>query len=256
MADDVKITYEILFDLLRRERNREELQPLDKSFFSDVVNYMSEKQSLLSSDPSVVSADLEKARIQFQNIKKIIRELYDRREKKIVLLALNSVRTSSRLVDKSLFLPEELAFFNDLVAVCSKYRSEVLDRVLSQLEPFITDSSFANSGVVKPSSSSVSSSASSNSDHDSVSSDNFKVRFLKPVPKFVGANQRVFGPFSSGDEASLPEKIVSVLLKKGLVEVLNCVFFEFFFFYLFFFFCFSTIIFLKPSLFLLFYENS
>jgi DNA replication initiation complex subunit (GINS family) len=40
---DVKITYETLFDLLRREKNRNELQQLDPSFYLDVVSYLKEK---------------------------------------------------------------------------------------------------------------------------------------------------------------------------------------------------------------------
>ena len=45
-----------------------------------------------------------------------------------------------------------------------------------------------------------------------------KVKFLSAVPKFLGKNKDVFGPFKEGDEAELPSKIVSILVKKGKVE--------------------------------------
>ncbi len=271
---DVNITYETLFDLLRRERNREELQSLDDSFFSDVVDYMLQKQSLVPdiNDPSAISADVEKARIQFQNIKKILKELYDRREKKIVLLAVNSVRTSSGLVDRSVFLPEELAFFDELVTICSKYRGQVLQHVLSQVAPFgggiptpsptvasphvgpagveraddmqesvSRDDTSANTSPASHSdgadrsedrskrdaSSSVTSAPEQKSpevasrDASKKPSDGISVRFLKGVPRFAGANEQVFGPFKNGDEAVLPEKIATILIKKGRVEALN-----------------------------------
>src|SRR3989344_4083177 len=40
----VVITYETLFELLNRERERPELQKLEQSFFADVVDYLREKR--------------------------------------------------------------------------------------------------------------------------------------------------------------------------------------------------------------------
>ena len=45
---EVNITYETLFEILRREKNREELQKLDESFFNDVLNYVKEKKQQLN----------------------------------------------------------------------------------------------------------------------------------------------------------------------------------------------------------------
>ena len=38
MADEI-ITYEILYDLLRREKSNQELQVIEKSFFEKVIKY-------------------------------------------------------------------------------------------------------------------------------------------------------------------------------------------------------------------------
>ncbi len=105
------ITYEALFDILRKERNREELQKIQDNFYIDVLTYLAEKHALLeqlgSTEHYAATAEAEKARIQFQNVKKILKELYDRREKKLVMLAVNAVRTGTKTTDKSSFLPEE-----------------------------------------------------------------------------------------------------------------------------------------------------
>ena len=82
---DIRINYETLFDLLRREKNREELQPLDKDFYEQVLAYLKEKKDSLSKkdDELFASAEKEKLKIQFQNIRRIIKELYEKREKKV-----------------------------------------------------------------------------------------------------------------------------------------------------------------------------
>jgi len=39
----VRITYETLYELLRREKSNDELQKLDESFFRDVIEYLAER---------------------------------------------------------------------------------------------------------------------------------------------------------------------------------------------------------------------
>ena len=51
MSDkEINITYETLFDLLRREKGREELQDLGETFSQDVVSYLEEKRKILTED--------------------------------------------------------------------------------------------------------------------------------------------------------------------------------------------------------------
>ncbi|MBD3209541.1 DNA replication complex GINS family protein [Candidatus Woesearchaeota archaeon] len=195
---DIKITYETLFDLLRRERNREELQPLDQTFYQDVLAYLHEKRSLTLQDTH--TAAMEKARIQFQNIKKILKELYDRREKKLVLLALNTVRIGAEVTDKNALLKEEQRLFDDLIATFSQHRKEILDTVLTSTD--------APPPKQPPPA----------QEPASTSAEEVAVTFTKAVPRFAGADEHVFGPFKAGEQATLPEKIARVLIKKGRAE--------------------------------------
>ncbi|MBN1275377.1 hypothetical protein JXA12_03725 [Candidatus Woesearchaeota archaeon] len=233
---DIKITYETLFDLLRRERNREELQKLDPSFYADVLAYLAEKQALLERHGPQrvydVSADAEKARIQFHNIKRILRELYDRREKKLVLLALSKVRTGAHVTDAQSLLPEERSLLDELTVLFSKHRVEVLEHVLRRAAPaeelpLATEeqASGQETPLRHPSSEEspvprARSAAHDDSPEEAALAGGGKVRFVKAVPRFAGGEGDVFGPFSPGDEASLPEKIAEVLVRKGRAEQL------------------------------------
>ena len=47
-TEEVTITYETLFELFRREKERSELQKLDDSFFNNVLRYLKDKQAIIS----------------------------------------------------------------------------------------------------------------------------------------------------------------------------------------------------------------
>lgn len=216
---DIKITYESLFDLLRRERNREELQKLEETFYEDVITYLSEKQSLLKmvagADNYGVSADAEKTRIQFHNIKRILKELYDRREKKIVMLALNAVRTDAPPIDKTAFLPQEQLLYTDITTSCKQHRRSMLDTVLNQTMPVTTTPPEPKSvPATKPDATSTP----APKQEVTKKKDGTTITFTKAVPRFSGGEDQVFGPYNPGETATLPEHIARVLVRKGRAE--------------------------------------
>jgi len=44
------------------------------------------------------------------------------------------------------------------------------------------------------------------------------VRFIKPVPKFLGPELETYGPFEEQDIASLPSKVANILIRKERAE--------------------------------------
>ena len=81
---EIIITYETLFELLQREKERQDLQKLEPSFFNDVINYIKEKKKILDAkiDSNFAQEEKRKTERQLENIYKIVKELYERREKK------------------------------------------------------------------------------------------------------------------------------------------------------------------------------
>ena len=84
--DEVIISYETLFEILRREKSREELQSLDKNFYNLSISHISRiKQDLSTATQKGSTFDeAERLRLELVNVKKILKELYNRREKKII----------------------------------------------------------------------------------------------------------------------------------------------------------------------------
>ena len=113
---NVVITYETLFELLRLEKSREDLQKLDQTFYEDVAVYIVEKRELLKKEieSSSMGFGVEETRIELENVRKILKDLYDRRERKIVTLALNKSKTAMTIVNTSAMLAVEKGFFDSL----------------------------------------------------------------------------------------------------------------------------------------------
>ena len=220
MAQEVVITYETLFELLQREKDRSDLQRLEPTFFSDTLHYIKDKKKILEarSDSVFASEEKKKTERQLENIYKILKELYERREKKIISLALEKSRTESNLIDTSSLLREEKVIFDALTGLLDTYREAILYSVLNEKMPFMQQYE-GNALRQSPT-------------HSVEKTKEFKtalelkkptklVRFISPVPKFVGPELEEYGPFGEEDIANLPAEVADVLMNKGKVEEIN-----------------------------------
>jgi DNA replication initiation complex subunit (GINS family) len=208
IVSEISITYDLLFDILRIEKSREDLQRLDERFYKNVVEYLGSKESVIS-NPNTPNAERELTRIQLGNVKKLLTELYDRREKKIINLAIYKIKTSAGVINTEVLLEEERHLFNTLYSKLSRHRSVVLGNILEGKEPSI-EISEPEENKQRPKDAQVN----NLDDSDGIKS----VRFIKPVPRFLGPELEIYGPFEENDIASLPSKIANILLKKERAE--------------------------------------
>lgn len=194
-SKEVVFTYEALYELLRREKSREELQKIDPAFFVNVLNYLKDKQR--SYDDSLAKNDMfsqserEKVNIQFNNAKRLIRDLYDIRERKIIIMAVNHCRTKAHLLDTVNLLPEESALFNALCASLGFHRGNILQRLLDLRQPEI---------IQIP---------------ETQISKNKQIKFLESVEPFAGEELEMYGPFAKDESATLPCELADVLIAQG-----------------------------------------
>ena len=218
---EINITYETLFELLRREKNREELQKLDINFFVDVADYLKAKIELLKKpkDDIFAADERRKAELQLVNIQKILRELYERRERKIIDMALDNSKISSgidisEVVDTSNLLKEEKELFDNSLNLFNRFRKGILLNILDAKLPEIEKKREVEADMDEP--------KEFVEDKDSLDKDKEKdvklVRFLCAVPKFLGKDLEEYGPFEKEDTASLPKELADVLIKKERAE--------------------------------------
>jgi len=219
MATEINITYETLFELLRRERNRSELQELDDSFFNDVVNYLKEKNAIIEkTGANNLFSKNEKDRTlkQLENTKNILKDLYEKREKKIIEMALNKSRIQSN-IDTDNLLKEEKEIFDNLVGVFDTYRNSILLNVLNvKLPEKIIEKVVSNKELIKnETEESIEVKKEKSLD---VNQETKVVRFLHALPKFLGSELEVYGPFDQEDIANVPTRIADILILKKRAE--------------------------------------
>lgn len=200
---DTIITYDSIYEAFRKEKYESEIQKLQDTFYLDIINYLKEKQAILENQKSqktVFSNEPVKIERQIQNIKKILKDLYEKRENKIVQLALFFSRSDTK-VDISNLLSEEQEFFKTIHEVFKNYKEGILSNLLALKEPKIIQPKAIKTEFEEESK---------------------LVRFITPVPKFMGEDLNIYGPFNSDDIASLPPKAASLLIEnKRAQEIEN-----------------------------------
>jgi len=219
------ITYEGLFDTLRREKSRDELQAIDRDFYNRVRDFLAAKEDAArSSGPTTLAGT--RAQIEHQNVRKILREFYERRERKIVTMALHRLRTDSA-VDTSALLPEESGLFAALCADLETNRAAVLSnadipaaarREIVSDEPLEPQPRGRIISMRSPAPEGVEIDDGDTSSGDAVEAPFITVRFTSAIPKFAGPDGNVLGPFEAGDQASVPRRVAEILVRKGKAE--------------------------------------
>ena len=203
---EIKVTYETLFDLLRREKGRSELQELEKTFYEDVTDYLKEKNKTLDSG-GITRGEREKIKIQLKNIKKILRELYELREKKIINLATSKVRTNSNLIDTSKLLEEEKEFFKETCELFSKYKTKILETTLLEEKNPEEDKQQEIKEDVKE------------KEQTKTTEDEIvTINILHDLPRFLGIDKKIYGPYKKGDTTKIPQATAKLLLDKKRAE--------------------------------------
>ena len=120
-----------------------------------------------------------------------MKELYDRRERKVIEAALFYSRNPKKNLDlEQAMLSEEKDLFNRLTNNLKDSREKVLKRLLGDKK-------------------------------EDKKTRNVLIKFISPVPKFVGIDNFVYGPFEKEDISVLPEQISNILVNKKRAEKLD-----------------------------------
>lgn len=239
---NIKITLETLYDILRNEKKLEDLQELDGTFFQDVVSYLIGKKNLLdskeNSDDIFAAGERDKLEYELKSIKKILKEIYEKREKKIIDIAMNRSRTGSDIIDTSSMLKEEKEFYERVLRLFNLHRRGVLLQLFNGKLPDITPEENRRIKTLKKPSLVVVDEAEEDDfeESDDEDSENVneaekkentaeqteveltKIRFLRPVPSFIWKDMKTYGPFDSGEETEIFPEIANLLERKGRIK--------------------------------------
>lgn len=221
--DNIKITLETLYDMLRNEKKKEDLQKLDQAFFFDVVAYLREKQALLEmkkeGENIFAAGEKEKLEYELRSIRRILKELYEKREKKILDIAMNKSRTGSDIIDTSAMLREEKEFYAQVLQSLDHFRRGILLNLFRGELPSISSQMQRieiNLEQRKEQIKAELQQSSAREDKKPMA----KIRFTHPTPSFVWKDMKVYGPFDVGEETEIFPEVAELLIRKGRAEKL------------------------------------
>ncbi len=211
---EIKVTYETLYELMRREKNRDELQKLDESFYLDLLDYLKEKRSLLEDVKHKTdifsTGQKEKIEVQMKNIRKLVKDLFEKRESKIINMAVNKCRTGSEIIDTSNLLREEKLFYQVLIDHFLLYREGLLQNILTFNPPV--------SLTEKKIETELNQKYKEKQKTENEVPEKRLVRFIRQVEKFFGEELETYGPFEEDDTAYLPTALADILINKEKAE--------------------------------------
>ena len=233
-SKEVRITYETLYEILRREKSKDELQTLDESFFRDVLIYLQDKTKMIQEAAGKFDMfsveERDTTQMQLTNVRRILKELYERREKKILEMALNKSKTNSNIIDTSNLLAKEHELYNQTVKLLDSFRKEVLLTLFELKTPVITEFKQAPEPIPEPPvpepeptppatkqipPEPPASEPVTEQKPIQPESNNIKVKFLQKVDQFVGKELELYGPFEPEATAILPKEMADILINKG-----------------------------------------
>lgn len=177
------ITYNDIYEALRKEKYSEQLQPLQRTFIQDVSEYFEDKKRFAEKDPDMFSETMIKTKKQFENAISIFNELITRRKKKILTLAFVAVETGISKKD-----------YENMI----DFEKEMFDKIVKNLEE---------------SDKSINESMNGQKEDTTI-----MVSFKENLEDFMDSEGNKLGPFEKGDIANLPAEIAKILVESGRAE--------------------------------------
>jgi len=175
------ITYNDLYDALRKERYSEQLQLIPKSFIKDVSAYLKDKKEIANKKNDDFSDTILKTKKQFENSIAIFKELMLRRKKKILELAFVAAETGISKRD-----------FENMLAV----EKEAFDGIMKSLERSDKKVNELLKGM----------------DGEDEKAKNKLVVFIEDTEEFLDLDGNGLGPYKKGDVANISEEVANILI--------------------------------------------
>ena len=182
------ITYNDLYEALRKERYSDDLQLLRKGFLMEVSDYFNEKKKFSDKDDDMFSDVVLKSKKKLENAMALFKELLLRRRKKVLNLAFIASETGISKKDFENLLDFEKELFEDIAKSLGKADKNLSGSMVAGAK---TESAFK------------------------------LVRFISPVEEFMDLDGEALGPYEKGDVANLENEIVNILVQDKKVEVLE-----------------------------------
>ncbi|MFQ6050664.1 MAG: hypothetical protein ACE5K4_03120 [Candidatus Hydrothermarchaeota archaeon] len=193
-----------LRELKTREKESRRLYTLPPEFYRLAMEYiknLSDEYSKRIKEGNL-TVETEMLEDELRNAKKIIKDIYEQRERKILFKALADVRGGVEESDVSSMTPEEKEIYREIVKNLKIHRRKIFE------------------GYTKPEEIKEESSEKDlKEENENLSAiPKVAIRVLEYIPQIVGIDGKTYGEFKPEDIAILPLSNAEPLIKRGLAE--------------------------------------
>ncbi|MBI4214904.1 DNA replication complex GINS family protein [archaeon] len=178
----------------RMERNAVKLAELKNGFYEELRSLIMETKGKYDACRSPEDLRL------LENVIKTARDVFERREQKLVMKALRSVRTGD---DDAKLVGHERKSFDELVSSIIRFRAEF-------------DAIIASESAKLPPAPATSPQVFPKVEENGISET--LVRVVKSIPKFVSSDMREYGPFEANAIVRIPAREAELLLSRHFAE--------------------------------------
>ncbi len=179
------ITFELIRKVHREEKSSPKPAKLPKNFFENVGKYLEKKRRILERKGD------KKVALEVKNVERILEEVVNRRERKIINHAIAVARTGKEFGVENL-TEEEKRFYAKILSLLKERREKLFESILT---PRASGGLASREGVPL-------------------------LVFNQDFPSFLAEDLRNYGPFKRLDVARLPQKVTKLLLKREIASSL------------------------------------
>jgi DNA replication initiation complex subunit (GINS family) len=178
------INYNEIYEVLRKEKYSETLQPLSKGFLVEIAEFLSEKRNESLQEDNLFSDNLAKSKKQLENAISLFKELMRVRKRKLLNLVFVATETGIMKRDYENMLAAERDLFDRLVK-----SFEESDREITKVV---------------------------NGRRDKEKEDKFRmVMFSQSVDQFMGMDGQPLGPYVAGELVNMDGKVAEIFVSGG-----------------------------------------
>jgi len=207
-----EISYRLLRKIQQMEKNTPVLTDLDNDFYTNLEKYFLDLNAHLKSE-----SDEHKKKLldeEIVNTKKIITNIYEQREKKILLTAISKARSGNP--DLKNMISVEKTFFDSILNLINTFRDSILENKKTIDEKKVEQQQeikkITEENKIDENKNQINILEKSNLNPIS--------RVIKDMPNFVGTDAKSY-TLKKNDVVSLPKDMQEMLSKRKVVEKLE-----------------------------------
>ena len=239
--------YEDIYEILRNEKFSSDLQELLKEDLKKIKEYFEERsKSLEGQDQSTnlfATHNRAKVQLELDNATRVLRDLHEKRERKIINRAIFNSRIDDSIRDTTNMLQLEEELYEQLIFILKRFRKGFLATIdndgeypLEILQPLKLRKDVDVKKLMEETDNLIEEENKTDSEDSLQGTESSKEEYTKDetlepseetptyiattdIPKFFGPDLREHGPFNTNEDVQASEEIINILLNQEKIKI-------------------------------------